>query len=107
MRSISEILNLVVDGVVTTKAQAEQIIEEEITARIAVARVTEEEARSVLLENIGYATGYMTDKTGDKVMRLFNTQHPIWGRTHPTAEEALRLGIEYGTQGDKRNGETD
>lgn len=101
MRSISDILNLVTDEFITTKAQAAQIIEEEITARIAVAHVTEEEAREVLLHNIGYATGYMTAKQGDRVMRLFNTQHPVWGRAHPTAEEALRLGIEYGTRGIK------
>ena len=101
MRSISDILNLVVDGFVTTKAQAAQIIEEEITARIAIAHLTEQEARDVLLTNIGYATGYMSARTGDKIMRLFNTQHPIWGRTHPTPEEALRLGIEYGSRGVK------
>ena len=31
-------------------------------------------------------------------MKLFQTQHPIFGTEHPTAEEAYRLGHEWGTR---------
>jgi hypothetical protein len=101
MRSISEILNLVTDGFVKTQARAAEIIEEEAADRETFGKVTVEEARAVLLENIGYMTGYMSPEQGDRIMELFNTEHPIWGRNHPTPEEALRLGIEYGSRGVK------
>jgi hypothetical protein len=95
MRSISEIINLVVDGVVTTKAQAKEIIEEEITARINICNMKEPEARKNLVDALGWATAGMNPKHADQLMTLFNTQHPIWGRTHPAPEEALRLGEKY------------
>jgi hypothetical protein len=101
MRSISDILNLAKDGVVTTKAQAAAIIEEEVTARMSIAHSEEEEARSIIKANIGYCTGYMTHEEADKINDLFDTEHPVWGRTHPTPEEALRLGMEYGERSRK------
>jgi hypothetical protein len=91
MRSISEILNLVVDGVVTTKAQATAILEEEVTARMNIAGLKAKEARRNLLEAIGFSTTFLSHEHGDKVMQLFDTEHPVWGRTHPTPEQALRL----------------
>lgn len=94
MRSISDILNLIVDDVVTTPAAAAAIIEEEVAARIRVCSLTEPEARKNLLDAIGFATAYMSVENADKTMTLFNTQHPLWGRTHPTPEEAMRLGEE-------------
>jgi hypothetical protein len=36
----------------------------------------------------------MSVANADKTMTLFNTEHPLWGRTHPTPEEAMRLGEE-------------
>jgi hypothetical protein len=101
MRSISEILNLALDGEITTPEEAAELIEEEVTDRIMVCHISAAEARSTVLENIGYATGYMTPENADRINDLFNTEHPVWGRTHPTAEEALRLGIEYGSRGVK------
>lgn len=99
MRSISDILNLAKDGVITTKEQAAAIIEEEVTARMSIALSEEEEARSIIKANIGYCTGYMTPEQADKINDLFNTEHPVWGRSHPTPKQALRLGIEYADRG--------
>jgi hypothetical protein len=96
MRSISEILNLAKDGEVPNKQAAQDIIEQEVADRVKICHITEEEARSVIKHNIGYCTGYMTPEDADRINDLFETEHPVWGRTHPTPEEALRLGVEWG-----------
>lgn len=57
-----------------------------------------DEAVAVVRENIGYYTGYYDRETADRVMRLFNASHPIFGRSYPTTEEAFRTGVEYGEE---------
>jgi hypothetical protein len=47
-------------------------------------------------ENIGYLTGYFDHKTADKMMEWFDVSHPIFGRGHPSPEEALKKGLEMG-----------
>lgn len=37
------------------------------------------EAEAVERLNIGYYTGYYDDETAERVMRLFNVTHPIFG----------------------------
>lgn len=54
------------------------------------------DARQRVLKGIGYYTGYLARADADKVMELFDTEHPVFGRTHPTAEEAYRLGKLFG-----------
>jgi hypothetical protein len=103
MRSMLQILNLVQDGEISTKEQAAALVAEEAAENAVVLKITEEEARATLLANIGYVTGYLSHKQADNVMELFNTQHPIFGRTHPTAEEALRLRMEYGKRSRERS----
>lgn len=44
------------------------------------------------LANVGYFSGYYENKTADRIMEVFKTAHPIFGRRHPSAEEALRQG---------------
>ncbi len=94
MRSIADILNLVIDGHVRTQDEAAAIIEEEVTARMAVCNLTEPKARKTLLHALGFATGYMTRAHGDQVFYLFKTEHPVWGKSHPTPAEAMQLGEE-------------
>jgi hypothetical protein len=94
MRSIREILNLVIDSKITTKEQAAEIIAQEVADRAGLLRLSKADAKADLLDALGFATGYMTNEQGDKVCNLFETQHPQWGRTHPTPEEALRMGEE-------------
>ena len=95
MRSMLQIINLVVDGKITTKKQAAALIDEEVKEYAPALKISEAEARSKLLENIGYVTGYFSHDAADKIMELFDTQHPVFGRQHPTAEEAYRMGQEY------------
>src|SRR6185503_14753340 len=54
---------------------------------------TEDAARSVILQNIGYFTGYYDNATARRVMRCFDTSHPIFGRSRPSPEEALAAGV--------------
>jgi hypothetical protein len=96
MRSVSELFNLVQDGNLKTVAQARAIIAEEVEARARATGQSEEEAKAILLANIGYCSGYCDHALADQIMKLYETEHPIFGRTHPTPEEALRLGIEHG-----------
>jgi len=51
-----------------------------------------EKARRIQLSNIGYFTGYCDAATARRVMRLFDTAHPIFGRSRPTPEEAFKAG---------------
>lgn len=50
------------------------------------------EVRKTLLSNIGYYAGYCDLKTADRIYKLFDTEHPIFGHRHPTAEEAFARG---------------
>jgi len=56
---------------------------------------TEQEARELFLENVGYFSGYYDNETMARVQRLFNTAHPIFGKAMdgiPTPEEAFEMG---------------
>jgi hypothetical protein len=98
MRSMLQIINLAIDGEVTTKEQAAALVKLEAAEAAAFYKISEAEATARLLENIGYVTGYFSSEQADKIMDLFETQHPIFGRQHPSAEEAYRMGHELGTR---------
>jgi hypothetical protein len=95
MRSMWEIINLAVDGVITTKEQAAALVAHEAAEISATCKIGVDEAKARLLEQIGYVTGYFSHKQADRIMELFDTQHPIFGRQHPSAEDAFRMGQEY------------
>lgn len=103
MRSMWQIINLVVDGEIATKEQAAALVKIEAAEAAEFYKISEGEATARLLENIGYMTGYFSSEQADRIMELFDTQHPIFGRTHPSAEEAYRMGHELGTK--SRGGE--
>jgi hypothetical protein len=96
-----EILNLVMDGKISTKEQAAALVNEEVAALVEHYQLSEEEARKRLLESIGYVTGYLSHQQADRVMELFDTEHPVFGRQHPTADEAYRMGQEYANRNKK------
>jgi hypothetical protein len=103
MRSINEILNLVVDGKITTRVAAAELIDEEVADRVHLCSIPKAQARADLLDAIGFATTSMTEARADFVMDLFQCEHPVFGKTHPTPEEALRLGEEYAMRKQKEN----
>jgi hypothetical protein len=52
--------------------------------------------RRRVLSNIGYLAGYMNEKAGNRILDLFETEHPFFGREHPGPEQALAIGKRYG-----------
>jgi hypothetical protein len=51
-----------------------------------------DEAERIVKADIGYWTGYFDEKTQERVLRLFEYSHPIFGTARPDAETALRAG---------------
>jgi hypothetical protein len=79
-----------------TKEKAREIVEVQVKEMVDTLHYDEAEARRVTLVNIGYYSGYLDHETADKIMDLFETEHPVFGREHPTPQEAFRLGRELG-----------
>ena len=48
------------------------------------------------LQNVGYYSGYSGAEKMAKIQEIFKTAHPIFGRTIPTAEEAISMGKKMG-----------
>jgi hypothetical protein len=48
-------------------------------------------------EVIGWMIGDVDRDLGRKIIDWFGCQHPVFGKTFPTSEEALKKGIEAGT----------
>lgn len=99
MMMLREIMEKVSAGM--TKAEAAEIVESQVQEIIALGYDTPEEARRRVLQNIGYFAGYYSASIQDKTYDLFETEHPIFGRTHPTPAEALRRGMELGAKARK------
>ena len=47
--------------------------------------------------NLGYFAGYYDSKVVKRVNELFNTKHPIFGDTIPTAQQAFDCGLQNKT----------
>jgi hypothetical protein len=85
-------------------------ITEEDSARIALAAFvkfhmhqtgcTREEAEAIQRSNLGYFAGYYNNETRERVERLFQCEHPIFGSIAkngpPTAEQAFEMGQRLG-----------
>ena len=80
-----------------TREKARELVAAEV-GRICAADAKRDpaEVKKTLLSNIGYYTGYCDFETGDRICDLFETEHPIFGRRHPTAEEAFARGQLHG-----------
>lgn len=52
----------------------------------------------LLRSNIGYLTGYLGPTEGMRLLELFETEHPIFGKTRPTSDEAFKIGLEMGSR---------
>jgi hypothetical protein len=85
-----------------TKKAAADLVTQQVGEMMLVLGYTPGDARERILTNIGYYTGYLDHAVADKVLELFDTEHPIFGKTHPTAEEAFRMGQEAGERAKRR-----
>jgi hypothetical protein len=47
-------------------------------------------------ENIGYLSGYYSSQEADRIRDWFKVQHPIFGLSSPSPEEAFAKGLEIG-----------
>jgi hypothetical protein len=58
--------------------------------------VDRESAEDIQRSNLGYTAGYYDAETRERVERLFNCVHPIFGpiaeKGQPTSDQAFRLG---------------
>lgn len=97
MRKLTEYF-LMADRDDFTKEEAAKVIEADIHEIAAEYKIPLSEARTRLLTDIGYYAGYYEAHTADRVFELFNTEHPIFGREHPTPAVAFRRGYEMGSQ---------
>ena len=95
MLSLEQIMNLAKANDFT-KANAQAIVKEQVDEMVSVLHYDPAEARKIVLSNIGYYCGYYPAELADKVYEMFETEHPVFGKTHPTPEEALRIGMEMG-----------
>ena len=93
MMMLSEIMDRVQAGM--TKEEAAALLASQVEEIVGLGDSNREEATRLVLTNIGYFAGYYAPEIADRAYELFNTEHPIFGRTHPTPEEAFRLGMEY------------
>ena len=100
MMSLQQIMQRVADGM--TKEEADTLLTEQVKEIVALGR-SQEEATRLVLENIGYYAGYYSHEIADRAYDLFDTEHPIWGREHPSPEEIFRLGLEHGRRSRERS----
>jgi len=64
---------------------------------------TREEAEKIERINLGYFAGYYDHETRLRVERLFNCEHPVFGKAKdgvPTPEEAFEMGKRLGGSGE-------
>ena len=57
---------------------------------------TEDEAISLMKQNLGYIAGYYGNETRERVERLFNCEHPVFGKESgdvPTPKEAFEMVV--------------
>jgi len=59
---------------------------------------TRKRAEEIEHHNIGYWTGYLSDESAARVMKLFDEEHPIFGSTRPSPEKAFGMGKKFGSQ---------
>ncbi len=88
-----------------TRIEARLLVSREVSA---VSRILRKEPATVgtvlsgallrrrILSDIGYQTGYYDSATADRILDLFETEHPLFGREHPVPELALAMGKRYG-----------
>jgi len=81
---------------VQTGAEAKEYLEACIEHCMRVGHYKRAAAEHIEKSNIGYCTGHFDTATADRVMQLFDCEHPVFGRGHPTPEEEFEMGRALG-----------
>lgn len=83
-----------------TRDEARALVANEIAGLIQQSPLLlQEQARSIVLGNIGYMSGYCERPEAARILELFETRHPYFGAIEDwpkTPEETLELGIKLG-----------
>jgi hypothetical protein len=58
----------------------------------------EVDAKAIAKTNLGYYAGYYDPETYARVMNLYDTVHPFFGKEWPTPQNAFNIGIMKGTE---------
>lgn len=65
-----------------------------------ISKHTREQAEAIERSNLGYFAGYYDNETRERVERLFQCEHPVFGSIAvngpPTTEQALLAGVMRG-----------
>lgn len=79
-----------------TKEQADKWLEKEIYDYGQKYSIYPQEARKIILVNLGYMAGYYDKPASQKIYALFGAKHPIFGKPdywdRVTPEEAFEMG---------------
>ena len=106
---MSAIMNLMDEAqACKTKEEARALVQRE-AEKVIAARGTitlPEEARQIVLTNIGYTTGWLDRKEAARIFELFGARHPYFGAIEDwpktPEEETIELGIKAGMQAKAR-----
>lgn len=81
---------------IKTQADANRYFEACVEHNMRVTGNDRKKAEEIERQHIGYWTGYYSHYIRDRVFGLFKTEHPIFGRTNPTPNEAFGRGQDFG-----------
>lgn len=87
---------------ITDEKEAEEYFESLVNWAVTKHGQEREKAVQIQKMNLGYFAGYYDSGTRERVERLFSCAHPIFGAIstngQPTAEEALKAGLQFAKQ---------
>lgn len=84
---------------ITDTAKADEYFAALVERNMRVFDQTRERAEADTKSSLGYYAGYYDSETRERVERLFNCSHPVFGSIAkvgaPTTEEAFQAGIDF------------
>lgn len=90
----------------TTREQAQAVVADEVKRIQADGHYrSAEELRLIVKANIGYLAGYYSRDEAARLLDLFETEHPFFGKIEDwpkSPEDALKMGFDYAEAMKKR-----
>ena len=90
---------------ITEPEDAKQYFEALVENCVKISGKSREECISIQKSNLGYFAGYYTDDTRERVERLFDCEHPFFGKITEnkiTDVEAFAMGLKMGKESRKK-----
>jgi hypothetical protein len=86
--------------VITNPSEAREYFEALVDRNYRLSKNTLEQAEAIERSNLGYFAGYYSHETRERVERLFQCEHPVFGaiavKGAPTFEQAFLAGVMRG-----------